>query len=78
MIASERASTYFLCLAVRTTKAAACSALRAVPSAINLSNSAMLSMVSTSSYSALARRTSVSATVYLAVAAAAVWESTLA
>ena len=63
---------------MRTTKAAAYSALRAVPSAISLSNSAMLSMVSTSSYSALARRTSVSATVYLAVAAAAVWESTLA
>jgi len=70
-MASERASTYFLCLAVNTTKAAAYSALRAVPSEINLSNSAMLSIVSTSSPSALARRVSVSATVYLAVAAAA-------
>ena len=61
-----------MCLAVNTTNAAAYSALRAVPSAINLSNSAMLSIVSTRSDSALARSTSVSATVYLAVAAAAV------
>jgi len=57
-------------LLVRTTNAAAYLALRTVPSSINLSNSAMLSIVSVSSVSAFASSSSVSAIVCLHDAAA--------
>ena len=67
-----------MCFAVSTTNAAAYLALRAVPSAINLSNSAMLSIVSVSAVSAFASSSSVSATVCLFDAAAATWASCLA
>ena len=50
------ASIALSCLAIVTTCAAAYYSLKAVPSAINLSSSAILSIVLVNSVSALARR----------------------
>ena len=55
-IASDIASIALSCLAIVTTCAAAYYSLKAVPSAINLSSSAILSIVAVNSLSALARR----------------------